>query len=114
MNGEPGRRGMRGAAGDAGIRQVRRAGPEIDSVERKAKAIGRDLRQRRRAPCPMSWAPVSITPVPSARTTARGYLEHQRRNVAVPIPQPWEAGVITHLPRGKHTPLPAKRSAPRA
>ena len=46
VNRHAGGRGVGRAAGDAAIRQVRRAGPELDLVDVEPKPIRRDLRQR--------------------------------------------------------------------
>ena len=43
---DAGRCRMRGTARDPGIRQVGRAGPELDLVEVEPEAVGRDLRER--------------------------------------------------------------------
>ena len=58
----------------------------------------------------MSWAPISITPVPSRRSTARALrLEHQRRKGRrADAPADQEAVLVAHLPRRERPPRPAE------
>ena len=62
------------------------------------------------APCPMSCAPISITPVPSrADRRARLGLEHQRREGRrAHAPADQQAGIVAHLPRRQRPLRPAE------
>ncbi len=97
-----GGRGVRRAAGDAGIRQVGRAGLELDLVEIERRAQSAAIWANAvQAPWPMSCAPVSITPVPSRRITARASAANiSAGNVAVPMPQPTRKPSSSRIWRG--------------
>ena len=64
------------------------------------------------APWPISWAPVSTTPVPSFRITARAFAWNiSAGKTAVPRPQPDEqSGLVAHLPRRHRMPRPNQSS----
>ena len=66
------------------------------------------------APWPMSWAPISITPEPSLRSTARASAWNiSAGKVAVPMPQPTSRPASSRICRGASGRFDQpKRSAP--
>ncbi len=105
-----GGRGVRGAAGDAGIRQVGCSGLELDLVEIEAETVGGDLRERG----PGALAHVMRAGLHHAGAVgldhrARLGREHQRgkrRGAHAPADQ--EAVIVTHAARQKRPLRPAE------
>jgi hypothetical protein len=61
------------------------------------------------APWPMSCAPISMTPLPSWRSTAGLRLEHQRRKRRrAHAPADQQSVLVAHLPRRERAALPAE------
>ena len=98
------------AAGDAGIRQVRRAGPELDLLDVEPKRIGRDLRER--GPGALAHvvrADLHDAAAVAAQHRARLGLEHQRRERSrCPRPSRPAARLVAHLPRRERRRCPAE------
>src|SRR5262249_37221298 len=113
MNGKPRGRGMGRAASDAGIRQIRCSGSELDALEIQSETAGCDLRQRR--PGPLSHVVrTRLHDAASVRAhhRTRGGLEHQGRECSrTHAPANQETSVIAHLPRRGWTSSPAEAFA---
>ena len=110
VNRHAGGRGVGRAAGDAAIRQVRRAGPELDLVDVEPKPIRRDLRQRGPGALPHVVSPDLHDAAAVAAQHRLGLgLEHERgKRRRAHAPADEQAVIIAHLPGCERTALPAE------
>jgi hypothetical protein len=110
VNRHAGGRGVGRAAGNATIRQVRRAGPELDLVDVEPKPIRRDLRQRGPGALPHVMSPDLHDAAAVAPQHRLGLgLKHERgKRRRAHAPADEQAVIIAHLPGCERTALPAE------
>ncbi len=98
------------AAGDAGIRQVRGAGLELDPVEVQSQSVGRDLGERGPGALPhVVGADLHHAGAVALDHRARRGLKHQRRKRrGAHAPADQETGIVAHLARREGSLRPTK------